>query len=317
MPRIGKRWFLLLTALMVFRLPLRACGAEANSADKKPAVVVVRLPAGAELFIGGVKSKQHSAVREFDTPPLTRGKKFSYPLKAIWKAGEEEVTRETTIIVQAGETTEIDLRKLKRSPPNTEKLPAPELLPRIDIKPQPKPEPEKKPKLEPEPITKPEPEKNSTPKPETSKEPEPKAKPKNKPEPKPELINKPKPKPEKNPEPKPEPPPPSPKPVAPVPVPKATLSLRMPDTLNVQPGGTKLLPIKVVRSHCEGPVSITFEGLPSGVELKNATVAAGKQKVYVQAAAPAGAEEKEWDVKVIGVSGSVREEATLKIKIAK
>lgn len=226
MIRIRKRLFLSLAALMVFWLPLRACGAE-----KKPAVVVVRLPAAAELVIGGVKSKQQTAVREFDTPPLALGKKFSYPLKAVWKAGDKEVTRETTILVKAGETTEIDLLKLNLSPPNADST--------------------------------------------------------------------------------------SPNPVPEAPAPKGTLSLRMPETLRLQPGRTKLIPIKVVRTHCEGPVNIRLEGLPPGVELKTATVAAGKQKVYVQAAAPANAEEKEWEVQVIGVSGPVRQEATLKIKIAK
>ena len=289
MRRIVKQLPLALAALTIVGLPPRARGAESDSAEKKPAVVVVRLPAAAELFIAGFKSKQHTAVREFDTPPLMPGKKFSYPLKAVWKAGDKEVTRETTIIVKAGQTTEIDLLKLKLSPPNAEKLPAPALFPERDTKRQPKPEPEKKVKPEP--------------------------KPRKKPEPKPEPEKKPAPKPK--PEKKPEPPSTPPKPVAAAPAPKGTLSLLMPEILNLQPGGTKLLPIKVVRTHCAGPVSITFEGLPSGVELKNATVAAGKQKVYVQAAAPANAEEKECEMKVIGISGSVRQEATLKIKIAK
>jgi uncharacterized protein (TIGR03000 family) len=299
MIRVRKRLFLPLTALMVFWLPLRACGAE-----KIPAAVVVRLPAAAELVIGGVKSKQQTAVREFDTPPLAPGKKFSYPLKAVWKAGDKEVTRETTIIVKAGETTEIDLLEPKLSPPNVEKIPAPELMPEIESIPRPK--------AEPEPIKKLEPEKKSLkpePQPEPEKKPEPKMEPEIKPEPKPE--------PEKKPEPKPEPPSTSPKPRPEAPAPKGTLSLRMPETLHLQPGGTKLVPIKVIRTHCEGPVSIAFEGLPPGVELKTATVAAGKQKVYVQAAAPANAEEKECEVQVVGISGSVRQEATLKIKIAK
>ena len=194
-------------------------------------------------------------------------------------------------------------------PPQAKKQPPPERVPEIDTKTVPKVGPEEKPKPEPQPIKKPEPEKKLDLKPKPIKKPEPKPEPEKKPEVKPE--------PEKKPEPKPKPLATLPKPVVSAPAPKGTLSLLMPETLNLQPGGTKLLPIKVVRTHCEGPVSITFEGLPSGVELKNATVAAGKQKIYLLATASANAEEKEWQAKVIGVSGSVRQEAMLKIKIAK
>ena len=349
MPRTMKHLLLVLAALLIDCPPQRALAAESDSTVKKPAVVIVRLPADAELFIGEVKSEQQTAIREFDTPPLALGKKFSYPLKAVWKEGEKEVTHARTIFVMGGETTHIDLVGLKLSPPIAEKLPTPHLMPELDPKPASSSEPEKKPQIEPPPIKKaepkPEPKIKPDPKPETIKKPEVKPEPEKKPEPKPEPEKKPELKPEKKPEPKPlpekkpepepekkpEPKPlpqkkPEPKPervtkppkaVAPEPSQKSTLALVMPETLNLQPGGTKLLPIKVIRMHCDGPVRISFEGLPSGVEMKNATVAAGKQKVYVQATAAAGTEEKEWEVKVIGIGGTARQEALLKIKIAK
>lgn len=126
---LRKRIALVLAALMVFAAPLYALGAEPNRAAKQPAIVIVRLPAAAELFIGGFQSKRHTALREFDTPPLARGKKFSYLLKAVWKDGVKEVTHVRTIFVKAGETTEIDLLGWKWAPPSAEKLPAPELMP--------------------------------------------------------------------------------------------------------------------------------------------------------------------------------------------
>lgn len=91
---------------------------------KKIAVIVVRLPAEAELFIGGMKSTQRSAVREFDTPPLTPGQYFSYPLKAVWKDGAKVVKREATIIVQAGKTTKVNVRELKPLRPRMETVSA-------------------------------------------------------------------------------------------------------------------------------------------------------------------------------------------------
>ena len=117
-------------------------------ADKKPAVVVVRLPAEAELTVSGLESKQKSAVREFDTPPLPPGKKFSYTIKAKWKDGDKDVERETKIVVRAGETTEVNLLEIKPPVLVAEKIPAPELMPEIEVKPKPEPKPEPKPKPE-------------------------------------------------------------------------------------------------------------------------------------------------------------------------
>jgi uncharacterized protein (TIGR03000 family) len=268
--------------------------ADDKSGDKKPALVIVRLPTDAELTIGGFTSKQRKAVREFDTPPLPPDKKFSYQLKATWREDGKEVTRETTILVRAGETTNVNLLEQKPSPPVAEKIPAPEAVAELPKKPTPMPEPEK-----PMPAPKTEPEKKT----------EVELGPIHKPKPKPE--------PEKKTEAKPMPPVPPPEQVPEVPSPKATLALLIPETLTLSPGATKLLPIKVVRTHCEGPVNVAFEGVPPGVELRNVTVAADKQKVYLLAAASARMEAKECEVKAIGVIGSVRQETSFQIKIAK
>jgi uncharacterized protein (TIGR03000 family) len=308
-----KCFSLTMAVLTVLGLPILA-----DSDDKKAAVVIVRLPAEAELIIGGVKSKQQTPVREFDTPPLALGKKFCYELKAVWKDGDKEVQRAEKIVVQAGETTDIDLLKPAHSPPKAEKIPAPDLMP----------EPEKKPELPPEPVKKleptPEPVKKPEPTPEPEKKPEPKPEPEKKPEPKPERIKTPKPKPEPEKKPDPEKPPTNSesRPSGPgldnkAPAAKGTLSLLMPETLNLRAGGTKSFPIEVVRTDCAGPVMLTFEGLPPGVELKDTTVAADKQKVYLLATASANAEKKEWEVKVIGVSGAVRRDSSFTLKIAK
>jgi uncharacterized protein (TIGR03000 family) len=357
MPRTKQQFTLALAVLTILGSVPREGSAE-EKGDKKPVVIVVRLPADADLFIGGVKSKQQSAVREFDTPPLSPGKKYSYSVKGVWKDGEKEEIRETTIIIQAGETKEINLLEMKPPLPPIEKIPAPVQLLEPEKKQEPKLEPKQIEKnlapvqlLEPEKKQepKPEPKQDPEPKPEIKKNPEPKLEPEKKPElksekkPEPEKKNpEPKPKPEKKPAPakKPEPklekipesgpefkkepepvnqPKPKSEPKKPEakPAPKGTIVLQMPETLNLQPGGTKLLPIKVVRNDCQGPVSIKFEGLPPGVELKEATLAADKQKGYILAAAPTEAEEKVWEVKIIGVCGSVRQDCSLKIKIAK
>lgn len=291
---IRSLWVAVLAAAFLSYTPLWA---DEENVDKKPAVVIVRLPAEAELTIAGVKSKQKTPVREFDTPPLPLGKKFSYPVRAVWKDGEKEVKCEKTIIVRAGETTEVDLLKPMPLPLVAEKITAPEVMPEMEDKPAPEKKPEPMPEMKPEAEKKPEPMPET--KPEAEKKPEPKAEA------------------EKKPEPKPEPPLESRKPPQEPPTPPGTLTLHMPDTLTLAPGGSKLLPIKIVRRHCDGPVHISFEGVPSGVSLKEATVAADKQKVYVHVRATGEAELKETEIKTIGVSGSVRQESALKIRIAK
>jgi uncharacterized protein (TIGR03000 family) len=260
MRRTMKRFAWALATLTLFWSVPRAESAAKEGAQKKPAVIVVLLPAKAELSIGGTKTKQQSQVREFDTPPLLPGKKYSYSVVALWKDGDREERREMTIIVQAGEKKEINLLESKPSAPPVEQIPAPELIPESVKEPDPKPKPSIK-KIE----AKLESEKN----------------------------------------------------LEPEPVSKATFALLLPETLTLQPGASKLLPIKVARTDCQGPVRIKFEGLPPGMEMKETTIASDKQKVYVLAAAPVEAEEKEWQVKVIGLSGSLREDHCLKIKIAK
>jgi uncharacterized protein (TIGR03000 family) len=268
MNRSKRRFACALAPLMLLWSAPRGQSAPEADAEKKPAVIVVRVPAKAELTIGGKKTKQQSEVREFDTPPLVPGKKFSYSVIAVWKDGDRDEKRETTVIVQAGETKEINFLESKPPPPPVERIPAPELILESERETVAKSKTSEKnagPKLEPEPKPKPEP------------------------EPKPEVH----------------------------PAPKEPFVLSLPETLNLHVGESKLLPIKVVRADCQGPVCIKFEGLPAGVELKETTIAADKQKGYILAAALSQAEEKEWEVKVIGVSGSIRQDHSLKIKIVK
>jgi uncharacterized protein (TIGR03000 family) len=114
---------------------------EGPSAEKKPAVLIVRLPADAELYIAGVKCKQTGERREFDTPPLTPGKKFSYAVRAVWKEDDKQVTRAVSAVVQAGQTTRIDLLDLESVPPPLEPKPIGENAKTAPPAPDKKPEP--------------------------------------------------------------------------------------------------------------------------------------------------------------------------------
>jgi uncharacterized protein (TIGR03000 family) len=85
-------------------LPLSA----AVAADE-PAVLVVRLPAGATLTVGDNATRQTGAERTFTSPPLTPGKTYTYELKATWQDNGKTKTVTRQAEVAAGKRTVIDL----------------------------------------------------------------------------------------------------------------------------------------------------------------------------------------------------------------
>jgi uncharacterized protein (TIGR03000 family) len=66
------------------------------------AAVDVQSPAGAELWIEGVKTEQAGASRSFLSPPLTPGKRYTYEIRARWKEGGREVEQKQEVVIQAG-----------------------------------------------------------------------------------------------------------------------------------------------------------------------------------------------------------------------
>jgi len=64
--------------------------------------VTVRAPANARVWIGGWETPNTGAVREFDSPSLTPGKKYSYEVKAQWEENGRPVTQTQEVDVSAG-----------------------------------------------------------------------------------------------------------------------------------------------------------------------------------------------------------------------
>ena len=77
--------------------------------DRKPAKLVLRVPADANLEINGVAFKQTGELRTFNTPPLAPGK-HSYIIKIMLPSGGAQTTRMRQVRVEAGKDHEIDLR---------------------------------------------------------------------------------------------------------------------------------------------------------------------------------------------------------------
>lgn len=77
-----------------------------------PAKVLVSLPADATLTIDGHATTSTSAQRTFVSPELEAGKDFTYTLKAEMVREGKTVTESKTIVVRAGETTEVSFDTL-------------------------------------------------------------------------------------------------------------------------------------------------------------------------------------------------------------
>jgi uncharacterized protein (TIGR03000 family) len=65
--------------------------------------IQVRVPPDAEIWFQGQKMKQKGAFREFMSPPLASGKKYSYDIEIRWQNQGQEVVRKQTIQVHPGE----------------------------------------------------------------------------------------------------------------------------------------------------------------------------------------------------------------------
>jgi len=64
--------------------------------------VTVNLPADARIRFNGTAMAGAGSVRDFDTPPLASGRRFSYEVRASWNENGREVTQTQRVEVAAG-----------------------------------------------------------------------------------------------------------------------------------------------------------------------------------------------------------------------
>jgi uncharacterized protein (TIGR03000 family) len=79
------------------------------SLRKGRAIIKVKLPADAKLFVDSSATKQTSSVRKFRTPALKAGKKFTYTLTAEVVRDGQKITTTKEVAVRRGQNTEISL----------------------------------------------------------------------------------------------------------------------------------------------------------------------------------------------------------------
>jgi uncharacterized protein (TIGR03000 family) len=69
---------------------------------RAPAAVTVNVPARADLWFDGAETRATGAVRDFQSPPLTSGQRYSYEVRARWNENGHTVTQTQQVDVRAG-----------------------------------------------------------------------------------------------------------------------------------------------------------------------------------------------------------------------
>jgi uncharacterized protein (TIGR03000 family) len=81
-----------------------------SSATAQPdtsAHVTVSVPADAEIWFDGTKTTSTGSVREYESPPLTPGGRYTYDVRVRWTENGHEVTQTQQVEVTAG--TRVDV----------------------------------------------------------------------------------------------------------------------------------------------------------------------------------------------------------------
>jgi uncharacterized protein (TIGR03000 family) len=92
-------------------VPLIPPGLRQAEEREAPAGIEVRVPAGAQLWFGGDKTRQTGEVRVFQSPPLEPGKPYTYEVEARWTQGGKEVVQTRKVPVKAGTWTTVDFTR--------------------------------------------------------------------------------------------------------------------------------------------------------------------------------------------------------------
>jgi uncharacterized protein (TIGR03000 family) len=96
-----------------------------DAATPTPAVLVVRVPADAEVFIDDSATAQKGDLRSFVTPPLPAGQDLYYEVRARWHADGRAHEQRRRVLVRPGARVPVDFTAAEQPP---ELLKAPRVL---------------------------------------------------------------------------------------------------------------------------------------------------------------------------------------------
>lgn len=80
--------------------------APAQGSDR--ASIEIRVPADADLWFDGYRSKQTGPVRRFSTPPLKPGESYAYDIRVRWTVDGAPVEQTRTVAVRPGERAQLE-----------------------------------------------------------------------------------------------------------------------------------------------------------------------------------------------------------------
>jgi uncharacterized protein (TIGR03000 family) len=88
----------------------RYYGALANDgAATRTVHVNLAVPADARIWFNGTQTHQTGTVRSFESPPLDRGREYTYQIRIQWKQDGKDVTQARQVVVQAGDVINLTL----------------------------------------------------------------------------------------------------------------------------------------------------------------------------------------------------------------
>jgi uncharacterized protein (TIGR03000 family) len=83
------------------------------TAPEQAARILVRVPAGAELWFDGHKTSQTGTERTFHTPALEKGRQYHYTIRARWMKDGQPVEETERVEVSAGSRANVVFPKAK------------------------------------------------------------------------------------------------------------------------------------------------------------------------------------------------------------
>jgi len=78
--------------------------------------VTVTVPPDAQVWFEGTKTNASGSIREYQSPPLTPGQRYTYTIRATWNQDGQPVTQEQKVTVTAGEHVNVTFPKPGTNP---------------------------------------------------------------------------------------------------------------------------------------------------------------------------------------------------------
>ena len=72
-------------------------------------LIGIRVPENAQIWIDGQKTTQAGTFREFVTPPLESGQRYSYDIKARWTENGQEIVRDRKVTFHTGDRLMVNM----------------------------------------------------------------------------------------------------------------------------------------------------------------------------------------------------------------